>query len=175
MLLVYTEPCRVIPPCSEVKMFRGINGGGRRTCLSMDKALLDVEWRFVSDSDEPGFYTAWMRQQSLRRQADSREREYRKRVLAAFADDFGMSLPSHVDEGEEDCLEGDDDVNEEREDIVRSMKNTTVSSRRADGSSIHHDRPMSPEVSSSVRLTIDYLGKLPVRRAKVGDALCPRE
>ncbi len=135
-----------------LKMFRGTNGG-RRTCLSMDKALLDVEWRFVSDSDEPGFYTAWMRQQTLRRQADNREREYRKRVLAAFAADFGMNLPSHVAVGEDACLERDNDLFEEREDIVRRIENTTPSSRMTDGSStaVHHDRPMSPEESSVVR------------------------
>ena len=128
-------------------MFRGGNGG-RRTCLSMDKSLLDVEWRFVDDSDEPGFYTAWMRQQSLKRQADNREREYRKRALAVFAEDFDVSLPSHVDEGEKDSFEGDDDVNEERDDIVSSMENARSPSRMADGSSFHHDRPMSPEVGS---------------------------
>jgi len=119
----------------------------------MDKSLLDVEWRFVSDSDEPGFYTAWMRQQSLRRQVDNREREYRKRALAAFADDFGMSLPSHVDEGGEEHLEGDDGANEEHGGVVGGMESTTTSSRMKDESPIHHDSsPMSPEVGSLSRL-----------------------
>lgn len=90
-----------------------------------------------------------MRQQSLKRQADCREQEYRNKTMARFANEFGMtSLPSRVSQGV-DCSEGDDDAEEERDDIVNNMGNTSVSScTPVDGLPIHHDRPTSPEVCS---------------------------
>lgn len=112
-----------------------------------------MEWRFLAHAsdDEPGFSTAWLRQQSLKRQADRREREYKQQVLDGFAEEFGMTspLPSHVDQGVQDCSEGDDDddAEEEREDIISILENTSAPSRIApDVSSLHLDRLVSPEV-----------------------------
>lgn len=115
-----------------------------------------MQWRFLPNSsdEEPGFCTAWMRQQSLKRQADCREQEYRNKTLARFANEFGITtLPSHASQGVDDCSEGDDNAEEERDDIVHDIENNSVSSRPpVDGLPVHRDRPISTEVGS-VKLT----------------------
>lgn len=91
-----------------------------------------------------------MRQQSLKRQADCREKEYRHKTLARFTNEFGMTaFPSHISEGVDDCSEGDDDAEEERDDVVHNMEDTSVSSPLPEVRlPVHHDRPMSPEMCS---------------------------
>lgn len=123
-----------------------------------------MEWRFLehASDDEPGFSTAWLRQQSLKRQADFREREYKEKALRGFAEEFGVTSPflSHVDQGVEERTNGgeddiqddhdnDDDYDdeEERDDIISDLENNPVMSRIAsDVSSFHPDRPLPPEV-----------------------------
>lgn len=104
-----------------------------------------------------------MRQQSLKRQADRREREYRNETLARFANEFGMTtLPSNNSQSVDDCSEGDDDAEEERDDIVNNMENTSDSPRPpVDGLSTHRDRPISPEVSMPWRTYLKYAPKGP--------------
>lgn len=118
-----------------------------------------MEWRFLAHAsdDEPGFSTAWLRQQSLKRQAECREKEYKKQALHGFAEEFGMtsSLPGNVDRGVQDGTndsededdDDDGDGEEERDDIISNLGNTPEPSRMAsDISSFHVDRPASPEV-----------------------------
>lgn len=89
-----------------------------------------------------------MREQSLKRQADCREQEYRNKTMASFASEFGVTtLPSSVSQGVADCSGCDDDAEGERDDIVNDMENGSVPSRTSiDGLPIHHDHLISPEV-----------------------------
>lgn len=145
-----------------------------------------MEWRFLAHAsdDEPGFSTSWLRQQSLKRQADCREREYKKQALHGFAEEFGMTsaLPGYVDQGvqggtngsEDDDQDDDDDddgnAEEERDDIISSMENTPVRSRMASDISLFHvDRPAPPEVL--VWLTYRHMADASVIFRLLGTAL----
>lgn len=53
---------------------------------------LQVEWRFLrTPDDEPGFSTAWQKKRSLERQANRREQEYQKAIMADFAKEFNVA------------------------------------------------------------------------------------
>lgn len=111
-----------------------------------------MEWRFLAHAsdDEPGFSTAWLQQKSLKREADCREQEYRKGVLAGFANEFGMTsiFPTRrLEQGvDEDGAEGDD-VEEEHDHVVGNKKSPSISSRTTPGGSmLHRDLPILPEV-----------------------------
>ncbi|CAM9757583.1 unnamed protein product, partial [Pylaiella littoralis] len=108
-----------------------------------------VEWRFLAHAldDQPGFSTAWLRQQSLKKQADSREREYKEQALHGFAEEFGMTslFPAHpaksAQERDNGGGEDDDDANDNAD-----LKNTPVPSRMApDAPSFHLDRQVPTE------------------------------